>query len=73
MIRFEALTKRFGPQVALESLTLEVRRGEAVALLGPNGSGKTTSLKAAAGPQIRAIVLTLELMQSRQRLAADCG
>jgi Cu-processing system ATP-binding protein len=49
VIRFEALTKRFGGQSAVESLTLEVRRGEAVALLGPNGSGKTTSLKAAAG------------------------
>jgi Cu-processing system ATP-binding protein len=49
MIRFEAFTKRFGRQTAVDSLTFDVRRGEAVALLGPNGSGKTTSLKAAAG------------------------
>ncbi|HXK10215.1 MAG TPA: ABC transporter ATP-binding protein [Vicinamibacteria bacterium] len=49
MISYRALTKRFGAQRAVESLTLEVARGEVVALLGPNGSGKTTTLKAAAG------------------------
>jgi Cu-processing system ATP-binding protein len=49
VIRFEAMTKRFGAQRAVEDLTLSVARGEIVALLGPNGSGKTTSLKAAAG------------------------
>lgn len=49
MIRFERLTKRYGATEAVVSLTFSVERGEAVALLGPNGSGKTTSLKAAAG------------------------
>jgi Cu-processing system ATP-binding protein len=49
MIRFRGFTKRFGTQTAVEGLTLEVAAGEVVALLGPNGSGKTTSLKAAAG------------------------
>ncbi|MBI2221343.1 MAG: ABC transporter ATP-binding protein [Acidobacteria bacterium] len=49
MIRFQEFGKRFGAQVAVEALTLEVRAGEVVALLGPNGSGKTTTLKAAAG------------------------
>ena len=49
MISFLAFGKRYGRHAAVESLTLEVRRGEAVALLGPNGSGKTTCLKAAAG------------------------
>jgi Cu-processing system ATP-binding protein len=49
MIHYRAFGKRFGRQTAVESLTLEVERGEVVALLGPNGSGKTTSLKAAAG------------------------
>ena len=49
MIRFDRFGKRFGANVAVRSLTFSVERGEAVALLGPNGSGKTTSLKAAAG------------------------
>ena len=49
MISYRAFTKRFGAHRAVESLTLEVARGEVVALLGPNGSGKTTTLKAAAG------------------------
>lgn len=49
MIRFRVFSKSFGGQRAVEGLTLEVSPGEAVALLGPNGSGKTTTLKAAAG------------------------
>jgi Cu-processing system ATP-binding protein len=49
MIEFRGFTKTFGAHRAVVDLSLEVRRGEAVALLGPNGSGKTTSLKAAAG------------------------
>ncbi|MCL4812335.1 MAG: ABC transporter ATP-binding protein [Vicinamibacteraceae bacterium] len=49
MIAFERFGKRFGAQVAVEALSLRVGTGEVFALLGPNGSGKTTSLKAAAG------------------------
>jgi Cu-processing system ATP-binding protein len=49
VIGYRVFTKRFGGRAAVESLTLEVARGEVVALLGPNGSGKTTTLKGAAG------------------------
>jgi Cu-processing system ATP-binding protein len=49
VIRFEDFGKSYGPHVAARSLTFSVESGEAVALLGPNGSGKTTTLKGAAG------------------------
>jgi Cu-processing system ATP-binding protein len=49
MISYRRFTKRFGAHTAVEELSLELARGEVVALLGPNGSGKTTTLKAAAG------------------------
>jgi sodium transport system ATP-binding protein len=48
MIRFQGLTKRYGPLTAVRDLTLEVRPGEVVALLGPNGAGKTTALRCLA-------------------------
>lgn len=49
MITFRGFGKDFAAHRAVDSLSLAIGQGEAVALLGPNGSGKTTSLKAAAG------------------------
>jgi ABC-2 type transport system ATP-binding protein len=43
------LRKVFGPLVAVEGLDLEVRRGEVFGLLGPNGSGKTTTIRMLIG------------------------
>lgn len=43
------LTKHFGPVVALDSLDLEVRPGEIFGFLGPNGSGKTTTIRLLLG------------------------
>jgi daunorubicin resistance ABC transporter ATP-binding subunit len=43
------LTKRFGPITAVHNLSLTVERGEIVGLLGPNGSGKTTTINIVSG------------------------
>ncbi len=49
MIRFDAVTRTYGPKVAVNNLTLEVRPGELFAFLGPNGAGKTTAIKMLTG------------------------
>lgn len=49
MIRYQRFSKSFDTIRAVEAFSLTVERGEIVAVLGPNGSGKTTTLKAAAG------------------------
>jgi ABC-2 type transport system ATP-binding protein len=48
-IRTDRLRKSFGHLVAVEGLDLEVRRGEVFGLLGPNGSGKTTTIRMLCG------------------------
>ena len=44
-IRTENLTKRFGDLTAVDSLSLEVAEGEIFGLVGPDGAGKTTTMR----------------------------
>jgi ABC-2 type transport system ATP-binding protein len=44
VIETEGLTKKYGTQVAVNNLTLQIREGEVFGFLGPNGAGKTTTL-----------------------------
>ena len=49
MIETAGLTKRFGDKVAVDDLSLSVGRGEIMGFLGPNGSGKTTTIRLLMG------------------------
>jgi ABC-2 type transport system ATP-binding protein len=49
MIETMGLTKWYGSVRALSDLTMEVRKGEVFGLLGPNGSGKTTTIRLLLG------------------------
>jgi ABC-type multidrug transport system ATPase subunit len=49
MIRTSGLTKRFGSVVAVAGLDLEVEEGDVYGFLGPNGSGKTTTVRMLLG------------------------
>lgn len=45
MIRLQNVRKSYGPKLILDTLNLEIKRGEFVVLIGPSGCGKTTTLK----------------------------
>ncbi|HUJ59251.1 MAG TPA: ATP-binding cassette domain-containing protein, partial [Kofleriaceae bacterium] len=49
MIELAGVTHRFGGRVALAGLSLRVAPGEIYGLIGPDGAGKTTALRIAAG------------------------
>ncbi len=44
-IVIENLTKRYGPQKAVDNISMKVATGEILGFLGPNGAGKTTTMK----------------------------
>ncbi|MFT4629498.1 MAG: ABC-2 type transport system ATP-binding protein [Arenicella sp.] len=49
MISAKGLTKRYGSQIAVDSVSLKVARGEIFGLLGPNATGKTTIIRMLCG------------------------
>jgi putative spermidine/putrescine transport system ATP-binding protein len=48
-VELRELTRRYGQSVAVDRVSLDVAKGELVALLGPSGCGKTTTLRMIAG------------------------
>ncbi len=49
ILKMKNVIKRFGENLALDYLSLEVKKGEVIGLLGPNGAGKTTCIKSIIG------------------------
>lgn len=49
MIDIRALSKRFGPFLAVDGASFKVERGEVLGFLGPNGAGKSTTMKMVTG------------------------
>jgi ABC-2 type transport system ATP-binding protein len=49
VISAKGLSKHYGKQVAVDGISFDIPAGRIVGLIGPNGSGKTTTLKAALG------------------------
>jgi ABC-2 type transport system ATP-binding protein len=49
VVRASGLTKRYGKSVAVDNISFEIPAGRIIGLIGPNGSGKTTTLKAMLG------------------------
>ncbi len=77
VIKTESLSRSFGPILAVDSLTFQVREGEVFGLLGPNGAGKTTTVRLLngiirpSGGQAR--VLGLDPAQDGCRLRQQTG
>ena len=49
MVDVQGMTRRYGSVVAAEDVTFDVRRGEMFGLIGPDGAGKTTTLRVVLG------------------------
>jgi ABC-2 type transport system ATP-binding protein len=76
-IHARALRRSFGDVVAVEGLDLEVAPGEIFGLVGPDGAGKTTTMRMLTGilpPQGgTAVVAGHDISRDRNRLSADIG
>ncbi len=49
LLKSDKLVKKYSGKLAIQDLNIEIERGKVCAILGPNGSGKTTFMKMAAG------------------------
>ncbi len=49
LLRLENITKKYGDNLVLDSVSLEVAKGEVCAILGPSGCGKSTFLRCING------------------------
>ncbi|MBN2116354.1 MAG: ABC transporter ATP-binding protein [Anaerolineales bacterium] len=77
VIRVENLTRRFGDFVAVDHVNFEVQAGEVVGYLGPNGSGKTTTIRMLLGllepSDGKATVLGFDAFRQSEEVRARAG
>lgn len=76
-LRTEHLTRSFGELVAVNDLSLEVKKGEIFGFLGPNGAGKTTTIKLLCGllkaDGGKGHVVGFDLMRDTERIKCNVG
>jgi len=76
-ILVENLTRRFGDFTAVDHVTFEVQPGEILGYLGPNGCGKTTTIRLLLGllqpSEGRASVLGFDSARQSEQIRARCG
>ena len=76
-VEARGLRKVFGDLVAVERLDLSIRRGEVFGLLGPNGSGKTTTIRMLCGLMLptagTATVVGFDIVREPERLRRRIG
>ncbi len=77
VIQVENLTRRFGDFVAVDHVNFEVGAGEVVGYLGPNGSGKTTTIRMLLGllepNEGKATVLGFDAFKQSEEVRARAG
>jgi ABC-2 type transport system ATP-binding protein len=76
-VSFDRVTKRYRDAVAVDALSFEVARGEMFGLIGPDGAGKTTSIRLLCGllhaDDGRIRVVALDPVQQHRRLTSKVG
>ncbi|HEX5475705.1 MAG TPA: ABC transporter ATP-binding protein [Vicinamibacterales bacterium] len=76
-LRFDAVSKRYGAMPAIEGLSFEVRRGEMFGLIGPDGAGKTTTIRLTGGlirrDAGRIVVLDRDPVRQHRELTGAIG
>ncbi len=77
VVYVDNLTRRFGDFVAVDHVSFEVNQGEVVGYLGPNGSGKTTTIRMLLGllapSEGQAMVLGFDAFRQSEQVRARAG